>query len=49
MIPERARAGMKNEPDRLDRVVRNGESFDRDIADGKSGAGAENTPVAMFA
>ena len=38
---------MKREADRIDRVMRHGESLDRDIANGKFRAGAKETPVAM--
>ena len=46
-VTEAPRSGVKGEANRIDRVMRDGESLDRDIADGKFRAGAKEAPVAM--
>ena len=43
--PERARTGMKRVPDRIDRIVRDRESLNGDIADRKVRAGPKQPPV----
>ena len=43
--PERARAGVKRVSDRIDRIVRDGESLHGDIADRKIRAGLKQPPV----
>ena len=48
MYPRPLRPGVKSEPDRIDRVVRHGKTLHGDIADGKLGAGAEESPIAML-
>lgn len=45
---ERARAGMKRVPDRIDRVVRDGKSLDGDIADRKIRTSPKQPPVAVL-
>lgn len=45
---ERARAGVKRVPDRIDRIVRNGKSLDGDIADRKVRTGPKQPPVAVL-
>ncbi|PYJ11442.1 MAG: hypothetical protein DMF06_02705 [Verrucomicrobia bacterium] len=45
---ESARAGVKRVADRIDRIMRNGKSLNRDIADGKVGTGPKQPPVAVF-
>ena len=48
-VAERARPGVESVADRLDRIMRDGEIFDRDVADRKTRTGAKNPPVAMCA
>ena len=45
--PERARAGMKRETHRIDRIVRHRKRLDMDIADRKIRSGPEQPPVSM--
>src|SRR5438093_4531146 len=44
---ESARSRIERESDRIDRVVRDREGLDQNIANGELGAGAEDPPVAM--
>ena len=46
---ERAFARVKRVADRVNRVMRDGERLDVDIADGKIGAGPEEPPVPVLA
>ena len=46
-VTEGPRSGVKSETDWIDRVMRYRESLDRNIADGKFRAGAEEAPIAM--
>ena len=48
-VAKRTRAGVKGVADRLNRVVWNGETFHRDIADRKTRPRPENAKVAVFA
>jgi len=45
--PEAALAGVKHEPQRIHRVVRDGERLHGDIANGKLGSGRKDPPVAV--
>ena len=45
---ERARAGMKRVPDRIDRIVRDGKSLDGDVADRKVRASPKEPPIAVL-
>jgi hypothetical protein len=45
---ERAGAGMKSEPDGIDRVMRNGKGLHNDVADAELSAGMKDSPVSMF-
>src|SRR5215471_18354572 len=44
---EAARAGVKREADRIDRVMRHGKRLHGDVTDLERGAGAKNSPVPM--
>jgi len=44
---EPARAGIKREPDRIDRVVGHRKSLDSDVANLEFRAGAKNSPIRM--
>ncbi len=48
MKPKAACAGVKREPQRIDRVVRHGKRLHRDVADRKLGAGRKDSPVPML-
>ena len=45
---EPTRTRVKGEPERIDRVMRNGERLHNDVADAELSAGMKDSPVSMF-